>query len=310
MAPAARRFPWSVAIVLALLIPSAHAEPGGGEGQGLRQAWEAHRGRESSGGFPEGLEIRSRTGPAEVWAEVLGFLPYPFDAVAGSLAAPADWCGFVPLHFNIKACAHGAGDGEPFLVLYSGRKGYEAAGDAYRFEYGFHARLVRGDWVQVELRAERGPLGTRDHRITVEALPVEGGTFVRVGTSHVPSALSRAATAVYVATLGRGKVGFTREPGGEALPPAPVGGMRGIVERNGVRYYLALSAFLGNRDAAPEDRFEAALRTWFDLAARYPELYETDWESYRETKRREREGRLELQRALEAGGLSALPGAR
>jgi hypothetical protein len=275
------------------------------DGESLRRAWEGHRERAAAAALPERLEIRSREGPNEVWAEVLGVLPVPFPTVAAALEAPGAWCDFVPLHFNIKACAAGSASGEPFLVLYSGRKGYGTAEDAYRFDYGFATRTAPGPYLEVELAAERGPMGTRNHRLRVEAMPVEGGTFVRFASSYAPSRISRAATALYLGTLGRGKVGFSRE----GQPPAPVGGVRGIVERNAVRYYLALQSFLGTSHLGGEERFEAGLRAWFDLAARYPELYETSWETYRDTKLREREQQLQLQEALKTRGLSALPGA-
>ncbi len=306
--PAAPHSPWTALALVALLL--CWPALSGAAGETLRQAWDGHRERGAAAGLPEALEIRSREGAVEVSAEVLGVLPFPFETVAASLAEPADWCDFVPLHFNIKACAYGLDAGEPFLVLYSGRKGYGAAEDAYRFDYGFTPRSVEGAYVEVDLLAERGPLSTRDHRLRVEAIPVGDGTFIRFASSYAQSPISRAGTALYLGTLGRSKVGFTREAPLEPEAPAPVRGVRGIVERNGVRYYLALKAFLENRNGADEGRFEEGLRTWFDLAAQYPELYETSWEAYRETKRRERENQRQLQGALEKGGLSALPGTR
>ncbi|MFU8856444.1 MAG: hypothetical protein ACNA8S_05490 [Deferrisomatales bacterium] len=303
-----RRPQGTPATVLLLFLAGLLGGPAaaGDEEEGLRRAWDGHRERAAVAGLPERLEIRSREGPAEIWAEVLGVLPFPFEVVAAALEATVQWCDFVPLHFNIKACVYGLDPGEPFLVLYSGRKGYGTAEDAHRFDYGFAARVAPGPYLGVELRSQGGPMGTRDYHLRVEALPVEGGTFVRFGSSYGPSRTSRAATALYLGTLGRSKMGFSRE--GE--PPVPVRGVRGIVERNGVRYYLALQAFLHTLHLAGEERFESGVRTWFDLASQYPELHETSWETYRRTKRREREGQLELQRALEAGGLSALPGAR
>ena len=80
-----------------------------------------------------------------------------------------------------------------------------------------------------------------------------------------------------------------------------MGGVRGIVERNAVRYYLALDALLRTRRLPPGKRFEARIQTWFDLAARYPPLREMEREQYLEIKRRERENRLRLQRALDEG---------
>jgi len=256
------------------------------------------------------MEIRSENSEDRVWAEVLGTLPFSFEVVAEVLEDPAAWCAFVALHINTKACVHGFEEEAPFLILYTGRKHYEAPEEAHRLDFRFRAELDPEDGLRVTLHAERGPLGTRDHRIEVEAGPGPGGTAVRVHCSYVESTISRVGTGLYLATLGRGKVGFTRVVGPGSGESEPVGGVRGIIERNAVRYYLALDAFLRTRDLPAEERFEARLRTWFDLAAQYPQLRELDWDTYVESKRRERLNQTALQSTTASQGPQVLPGAR
>lgn len=257
---------------------------------------------------PGGLVVRSGSSPELVWAEVAGTLGFPFGEVSQTLADPAAWCGFLALHLNTKACVHGSVDGQPLLVLYSGRKHYEPPKDAYRLNFRFDVTEDDVQGVRVLLRAAEGPLGTEDHRIELQASPAPEGTTIRIHCSYVPSLLSRMSTRVYLATLGRGKVGFSQIVDPDTGKNQPVGGVQGIIERNAVRYYLALEVYLETRRVPPEDRFEQRLRTWFERTQRYPQLEELSREEYLESKRREHENQLELQRKVETEGPEALPG--
>ena len=92
----------------------------------------------------------------------------------------------------------------------------------------------------------------------------------------------------YLATMGSGKLGFTqieRQPGG---PKAYVEGMRGAVERNTMRYYLAIDAYLGSLNTAAPEQLERRLQYWFDATERYPrQLREIDRNAYLTMKRSE-----------------------
>jgi hypothetical protein len=62
-----------------------------------------------------------------------------------------------------------------------------------------------------------------------------------------------------------------------------------VVERNTMRYYLAIEAFLGALAAPPQARFEKRLRDWFAAAERYPrQLHEMEQGEYLDMKRKER----------------------
>jgi hypothetical protein len=92
----------------------------------------------------------------------------------------------------------------------------------------------------------------------------------------------------YLATSGRNKVGFTvvGSPGGD--PPRYITGLRGVVERNTMRYYLAIDTFIGALSVAPPARFEKRIRDWYTAVAGYPrQLHDLDLEEYLEMKRRE-----------------------
>jgi hypothetical protein len=85
----------------------------------------------------------------------------------------------------------------------------------------------------------------------------------------------------YLATLGRGKVGFTqKEPGADYI-----GGMRGVAERYTLRYLLAIEAYL----AAPgAQQFPQRLAHWFNATERYArQLREVERTAYFSMKRHE-----------------------
>jgi len=64
--------------------------------------------------------------------------------------------------------------------------------------------------------------------------------------------------------------------------------MRGVVERNTMRYYLAIEAFLGALSAPPQAQLEKRLHDWFAAVERYPrQLHEMDEGAYLDMKRRE-----------------------
>jgi hypothetical protein len=98
----------------------------------------------------------------------------------------------------------------------------------------------------------------------------------------------RLAMQAYLGTVGSSKVGFTvvgTQPDGERRF---IGGMRGLVERNTMRYYLAIEAFLGALGAPPQARLEKRLRDWFAATERYPrQLHEMEQDEYLDMKRRE-----------------------
>ena len=141
----------------------------------------------------------------------------------------------------------------------------------------------------MKLDADEGPLGTRNYRIVLEAVPAEGGqTFIRFSYSYSYGMVGRLAMQSYLGTIGRNKVGFTVLGTDADGQPRYIGGMRGVVERNTMRYYLAIEAFLGALSAPPQARVEKSLNDWFAAIERYPrQLHEMERGDYLDMKRRE-----------------------
>jgi hypothetical protein len=61
-----------------------------------------------------------------------------------------------------------------------------------------------------------------------------------------------------------------------------------VVERNTMRYYLALEAYLDNLAVPPAQQFEQRLQSWYSATEMYPrQLHEVDLDAYLDMKRRE-----------------------
>jgi hypothetical protein len=245
------------------------------------------------------LSVRSWEKEGLLGAEIAGFLDYPVAQVSDTLIRPEAWCEFLPLVFNIKSCTYAWEDGRQRLTVYVGRKFYEAPEESYRLDYLFRVQEQSKDRVRILLFAPAGPAGTGDYRIEVEVRAKSGNrTSLRLYSSFRPSLRSRLATKAYLSTAGRDKIGFTvkEQVNGE---PVYVGGTSGIVERNAMRYYLALKAHLDTLQLPEKKRFEARLHAWYDMTDRYPrQLFEMPKAEYLAGKRKERREQLEMQRGL------------
>jgi hypothetical protein len=80
-------------------------------------------------------------------------------------------------------------------------------------------------------------------------------------------------------------VGFTRTRSGD---DGFVGGMRGVVERNTMRYYMAIDAYLDSLALPGEQQVERRLQAWFDATEKFPrQLHEVEREDYLRMKRAE-----------------------
>jgi hypothetical protein len=248
-------------------------------------------------GFP--LQVRSEERRDLVSAEALGIMDHPLKAFGAAVAEPASWCEFIPLNLNIKACTIQWDAREPLITLYIGGKGYLSPESASQQPYGFLVRARQPDYVAVSLSALQGLLGTKAHQLEFEAASVAGKTVVALRSSYEQSAASKLATAIYLATVGRDKVGFSRERLGPDGQASFVRGAQGMIERNLMRYYLVLKAFLDTQALPDSRRFEARISTFYDLMERYPsQLHEMERAEYLDAKRRERQNQIRLQQTI------------
>ena len=289
------------AALICLYVLAGHA-PAGVEGaDALSTRYQAlHTQLETS---PLGLPItvESLEAGGLIRGEVYAILVQPFALLAARLHTPSDWCQIALLHLNIKTCTHERRMTSDWLTLYSGRKFYEPPEKAHSLHFAFQVPFARADYLEVVLTAESGPFDTRDYQIVLEAVPIPQGTFVHFRYAYRPSNVSRLATSGYLATLGSGKTGFTVISRGRDGKVQYVGGVRGVAERNAVRYYLAIQAFLETLDAPEAQRFERRLERWYELTERYrAQLHELEKTEYMQCKRQEYRHQIERQQALDA----------
>lgn len=235
------------------------------------------------------VQIESSEGPRSAQGDVYAVLATPFPAVSAALADPARWCDVMMLHLNTKSCRSQGGSGATQLELRIARKYDQPLADAPRVLFRWRAMPPAPDFLGVQLDAGEGPFDTRDYRLLVEAVPLDGDrSFLHLGYSFRYGGAGSLALQLYLATAGRSKVGFTSVADKPGAEPAFIGGVRGIVERNAMRYYLAVEAYLGALPALPAAQLDKRLQAWFDSTERYPrQLRELDRASYLEMKRKE-----------------------
>jgi hypothetical protein len=239
--------------------------------------------------FPQHLYVESKEGPGASQGEVYAVVDYPIATVSDAFSSPANWCDALILHPNVKYCRPVSRDGRTELSTAIGRNFDQPLSSAHRLDFKFIIAASRPDYVDVELKARRGPFGTANYRISLDAVGLENErTFVHLRYSYTYGFVGRLAMKIYLASSGSDKVGFTVI--GDPNDPKPkfIGGVRGAIERNTMRYYLAIDAYLGALATPADGRFEQSLERWFNATELYPrQLREIDRDTYFAMKRSE-----------------------
>lgn len=228
------------------------------------------------------LHIESTEASGNLKGDVHAIVSQPFAEVAEALRSRENWCEILILPFNVKQCLAPKGAGT--LSVKVGRKFDQPLKDAYGVDFSYHVTADTPAHLAVELGAEQGPLGTRDYRISLEAIPIDDQrTFLRLSYAYGYGMAARMAMQGYLATVGSDKIGFSVAERNARGQPVHVGGVRGVVERNAMRYFLAVEAYLD----VPDDD-DRRLRHWFTATERYPrQLHEMEQAEYVSMKRRE-----------------------
>jgi hypothetical protein len=221
--------------------------------------------------------------------DVYARIDHPFDELRHALATREHWCEILILHLNVKYCRAAPGLAGDTLFVGLGRKNWQDLADAYFVRFVFRDAGSTPGYLRVELRAPTGPMSTRDYRLTIEAAPLERDTSVlRLSYGYSFGVMGKLAMQSYLATLGRDKVGFSLAGRGADGRPLYVGGVRGVVERNAMRYFLAISAHLAVGQEDGKRPLHTSLRVWFEATERYPlQLHELERAEYLEMKVRE-----------------------
>jgi len=273
----------------------------------LRAKYVALQDRLSHNQFQRPLALDSSETSREVAGDIYALVNSPFATVGAALNSPGNWCDILILHLNTKYCrASTAGQGS-VLNVSIGRKYDQPLDEAYRVAFAYRVAAQTPNYLRIRLSADEGPLSTRDYRMVLEAIPVTNGrTFIHLSYSYAYGLGGWLAMQAYLGTTGRDKVGFTiagTQPDGQ---PLYIGGTRGVVERNTMRYYVAIEAFLDALSEPPQAQFEQRLRHWFAAIERYPrQLHEMEQGAYLDMKRREY--RRQQAGLPEAGKISGIP---
>jgi hypothetical protein len=258
----------AAACLLAFSSVAAHADAGS-----LRARHAELKEQLQTNAYGRQMFIDSAETSNTLQGDVYAVLDHPYEKVKQALQDPNAWCDIMLLPFNTKACQAGGGR----LAVRIGRKYNQPVEDAYRLDLGFQRAATGPDYMETRLAAAQGPFGTRDYRISVEAVPLDSGrTFMHLSYSYGFGGTGRFAMQAYLATAGASKVGFTTN------------GMRGAIERNAMRYYLAIDAYLDTMDVPAPQRVEKRIQQWFSETERYPrQLHEMDRDTYVSMKRQE-----------------------
>jgi len=229
------------------------------------------------------MTLQSHENGRRIDGEVFAVLDVPFTTAGPALAEPSSWCEIVLLHLNTKSCRRISDSQGTVIEARVGKKEPQPPEDASLLSFRWKPATKRADYVSVQMMADTGPYDTHDCLLYAEAVPLEDGrTFLHMGYAFSAGDMGVIASKLYLATVGRNKIGFTRE--GDKY----IGGTRAIAERNTMRYYLGVDAYLASLSLPPQQQAEARMTRWFDSTEKYArQLHEIDRDAYLAMKREE-----------------------
>ena len=235
--------------------------------------------------FQRPLVLESTENAGDLKGEIYAVMDHPFATIGGALKQPDNWCDVLILHLNVKQCRVNGN----MLAVAIGRKYDQPVAEAYKVDFNYKVAAQSADYLHVQLSADAGPLGTRNYRIGFEAVPLDAKrSFIRMSYSYGYGFAARMAMQGYLATIGSGKVGFSVVGRNADGSPILIDNVRGVVERNTMRYYLAIDSYLDSLSTPAGEQVEKRLRDWFAATERYPkQLHEMERDEYMTMKRKE-----------------------
>jgi hypothetical protein len=254
----------------------------------LKDKYETLTPQLKSNVFHRPIHLDSEETQNTLKGDIYAVVDYPFATVNSAFndpqKGPANWCEVLILHLNTKYCHASSGSNGATITMNVGKKTEQELNDTSRVQFNYRSVATNPDYFQVDLSAAEGPLSTKDYRIVLEAVDLGNGrTFLHLTYSYGFGLAGRLAMKTYLATIGSAKVGFTQKADGDYI-----GGVRGLVERNTMRYYLAIDAYLGSLSVPAGQRVDQRFATWFDATEQYPrQLHELDRQEYLQMKKNE-----------------------
>jgi hypothetical protein len=273
-----------LALGLAALAP-AHAQ----DAAGLKARHDSLKEKLANNPFQRPLVLESAQSSGDLKGDVYAVVDQPFSVVGPALKGMDQWCELLILHLNVKGCTYAGKPPAEVLSLVVGRKFDQPLDDGYKVAFNFATPAAGADYLRVQMDADSGPMGTKNYRLALEAIPLDDKrSFVHMSYAYGYGTAARLAMQAYLGTAGRDKVGFSVTGKGEDGKPIYIDGVRGVVERNTMRYYLAIEAYLGSMASPAGDRQEKRLRDWFDATERHArQLHEMERDDYLKMKRNE-----------------------
>ncbi len=239
--------------------------------------------------FKRALYLNSEESSNDLKGEIYAVVKHPFTTVNKSLNNPSHWCDVLILHINIKYCKASSDKNGTTLNVNLGKKFDQPLEDTSRVAFNYREVMASSDYFAIQLNAEEGPLGTSNYRIWIEATPLkDGNTFLHFTYTYSFGLSGSIAMKSYLATIGRNKVGFTATNKQANGQPNYIQGVRGVVERNTMRYYLAIDAYLAALTSPPKSQPEKRFKLWYKSTEAYPrQLHEVEQDAYLTMKRKE-----------------------
>ena len=211
--------------------------------------------------FQRPLYLQSAQTSGELRGDVFAVVEHPFAMVREALQTADQWCDILILHLNVKRCTYTRKSGASRLLVSIGKKEDQPAEDAYTLEFAYRIAVATPDYLQLRLNADVGPLGTKNYLIQLQAVPIDARhSFMHMSYSYGYGFAARLAMKVYLATIGREKVGFSIVGYQQDGRPVYTRNVLGLVERNAMRYYLAIDAYLGAYSLPAREQVERRLQ--------------------------------------------------
>jgi hypothetical protein len=269
----------------------------------LQDTYLTNKSKLESNSFGLPLIVESFEHDDRVHVDVYGIFDHSFSSIADVLKSPSNWCDIVSLHPNVKACTYSVLPGTGRLTFYIGKKVYQPPDVTRQVTFQYRNVIQQQRYLDIILNAASGPFGTKGHRMRFEALPLDKArTFVHVSYEYSDSAALRLAAKLYFATVGRSKAGFTVTGTDSNGKPVYIGGPRGSIERNAVRYYFAIQTFMNTLQYPEDNRFKVRIGEWYGLTSHYrKQLYDLDKKDYLTFKTAEHKNQVTLQRRIKSG---------
>lgn len=254
-----------VASTVVAMMTTAAAADTPASAQSIRAQHAALAEKLENGPFGQPVYLHSSESAGRLAGDVHAVIEHPFAAVRKALGDAASWCDILILHPNIKHCEVDAGaPRERWITVHLGN-----AELPVRFSYKVAAS--EADYFDVRLHAAEGPFGTTDYRVALAATPLDARrTILQLSYAHGYGTRARLAMQAYFQTLGRNKVGFTVVGQGADGQPIYVGDFRGGLERNAMRYFFAIEAYLDTLALPQQQQPERRLAAWLAQIQRHP----------------------------------------